>query len=465
MRPNLHQLPVSGNSSGFRMPGAGRPRCNEWIRLAPALIAAMGLAHGKARADPGGPVVVGGDLVRVEAQVREGRLVERYLARRDGEWILVAAGEEGGTMGPTAAISADHEVEAGALARIGKDGADLVEEFTAGGLRVLRGGAVDGGGAGVHVTTRLNPGRPAKLHAFVDRFRFPLAPDWSFAPSVRGFVPAAQYKAPLILVQAGWVAFGIVPDVAGLDRPALKRCNHALDLDVPGGPVLSVGFVPARLAYHSVYAPDEARSWTAEGPLGNAYYLLVTAAARPGEAYREAVRLHWARFGRAGQALAAAQQAATDPHYLGLALWDDWRKAAWQVQSRAEWLTGPPSGGPARRRGRCSRGRNGSRCRFPAARRAAAWLRAAGGRVPRCTFRPGSTPCGPRMAWPCTRAGRATGSCSGWRGKPWTWRSRRRAAAGPSSASRCRAARAGRPCGRPATEAGTAPRRVSWATT
>src|ERR1035438_9989666 len=126
MRPNLHQLPVSGNSSGFRMPGAGRPRCNEWIRLAPALIAAMGLAHGKARADPGGPVVVGGDLVRVEAQVREGRLVERYLARRDGEWILVAAGEEGGTMGPTAAISADHEVEAGALARIGKDGADLV---------------------------------------------------------------------------------------------------------------------------------------------------------------------------------------------------------------------------------------------------------------------------------------------------------------------------------------------------
>src|ERR1039457_6086161 len=73
MRPNLHQLPVSGNSSGFRMPGAGRPRCNEWIRLAPALIAAMGLAHGKARADPGGPVVVGGGLVRGEGQGRGGR--------------------------------------------------------------------------------------------------------------------------------------------------------------------------------------------------------------------------------------------------------------------------------------------------------------------------------------------------------------------------------------------------------
>src|ERR1035438_2327109 len=95
MRPNLHQLPVSGNSSGFRMPGAGRPRCNEWIRLAPALIAAMGLAHGKARADPGGPVVVGGDLVRVEAQVREGRLAERYLARRAGERLLGAAGGGG----------------------------------------------------------------------------------------------------------------------------------------------------------------------------------------------------------------------------------------------------------------------------------------------------------------------------------------------------------------------------------
>jgi hypothetical protein len=355
MRPNLYQLPVSGDSFGIRVPETRRLRWSEWIRLVSALIAATGLAYGKARADPGGPVVVGSDLVRVEAQVLEGRLVERYLGRRDGEWVQVAAGEEGGTIGPTAVILASHGVEAGTLARIGTDGPDLVEEFTAGGLRVLRKVAVDGGGPWVRVTTQLNPARPEQLHAFVDRFRFSQEPDWSFAPSVRGFVPDAQYKAPLILVQAGRVAFGIVPDVGGLDRATLRRCNHALDLDVPGGPVLSVGFMPARLAYHSVYAPDEARSWTAEAPLGNAYYLLVTATAPPGEAYREAVRLHWRRFGQAGQIRAAAQQAATDPHYLGLALWDDWRKAVWQVQSRSEWLKvplpdGATGGGVATRR-------------------------------------------------------------------------------------------------------------------
>jgi hypothetical protein len=305
----------------------------------------MGLAHGKARADAGGPVVVESDLIRVEAELREGRLVERYLARRDGRWIEVAAGEDGGTAGPTAVISADHGIDAGALARIGRDGPALVEEFTSGGLRVLRKVAIDGGGPWIRVTTQLHPAGPTQLHAFVDRFRFPREPDWSFAPSVGGFIPDAQYKAPLILVQAGPVAFGIVPDVSGLDRETLKRCNHALDLDVPGGPVLSVGFVPARFAYHSVYSQDEERSWAAQTHLVNAYYLLVTASARPFEAYRDAVRLHWARFGMDGQVRAAAQQAATDPRYLGLALWDDWRRAAWQVQSRSEWLRVPLPGG------------------------------------------------------------------------------------------------------------------------
>jgi len=291
----------------------------------------------------------------VEAQIREGRLFERYAALRDGEWIQVAASEEGGTIGPTAVISAAHGAEAGALARVAADGPELVEDLETDGLRVLRRVAPDADGPWVHVRTRLSPARPERLHAFVDRFRFSRAPDWSFAPSVGGFVPDAQYKAPLILVQSDRLAFGIVPDLAGLDRQMLVRCNHAMDLDVPAGPVLSVGFAPARLAYHSVYAPDEARSWTAEAPIENAYYLLVSATASPGEAYREAVRLHWRRFGRAGQARAAAQQVATDPHYLGLALWDDWRRAVWRVQTRSEWLAvalpdGSRGGGVATRR-------------------------------------------------------------------------------------------------------------------
>jgi hypothetical protein len=35
--------------------------------------------------------------------------------------------------------------------------------------------------------------------------------DWSFSPSVGGFNPDAQYKAPLLLVQTDSVALGIVP--------------------------------------------------------------------------------------------------------------------------------------------------------------------------------------------------------------------------------------------------------------
>lgn len=107
--------------------------------------------------------------------------------------------------------------------------------------------------------------------------------------SVGGYIPDAPYKAPLALLQSGRVALGIVPDLAALDRPARTRCNQALDLDVlngPSGPLLSVGFMPARLAYHSVYAPDPGRTWTTDAPLVNAYYVLVTASAEPTQDYQ-----------------------------------------------------------------------------------------------------------------------------------------------------------------------------------
>jgi hypothetical protein len=103
----------------------------------------------------------------------------------------------------------------------------------------------------------------------------------------------------------------IVPDLTTLHREPLKRCQHALDLDVPAGPHLAVGFLPARWASHSVYVADPHRAWSAEQPLEHAYYLLVTASAEPGQAYRQAVRLHWERFGRPAQAHAARQQLGT----------------------------------------------------------------------------------------------------------------------------------------------------------
>ncbi|HZL42884.1 MAG TPA: hypothetical protein VFD66_06355 [Verrucomicrobiae bacterium] len=132
-----------------------------------------------------------------------------------------------------------------------------------------------------------------------------------------------------------------MPDVSTLVRDVLKGCNHALDLDVPEGPTLAVGFMPARLAFHSVYAVDTNRQWTAETPLENDYYILVTASAEPAQAYREAVRFHWEQFGRKEQAHAADQQAGTDPGYRSLALWDEWRARVWNQESPQKWISIP----------------------------------------------------------------------------------------------------------------------------
>jgi hypothetical protein len=329
-------------SSGCFEPIAKSNMLIRWKLIVSAMVFAGFSPPADAQMKSEAPIQVGNDRVRVDAQVIDGRLRERYLARRDGDWIRIAETGEGCRLGATCVTDANGADETGRLARLWTSGPELVEEFAIDGMRVVRKVSVDaGGGPWVHVETRLEPVHPVQLHTFVDRFRFPHRSDWSFAPSVGGFVPDAQYKAPLILVQSDRVAFGIVPDVAELDRATLKLCNHALDLDVPGGPLLGVGFIPARYAYHSVYEADPARSWTAETPIRSAYYLLVTASAKPGEAYREAVRFQWTRFGRAEQIEAAAQQAGTDPRYRKLALWDDWRAGVWRGQSMAEWLTVP----------------------------------------------------------------------------------------------------------------------------
>jgi hypothetical protein len=304
---------------------------------------------------PAASVRVENESVRIEASLEGGRLRERYLARADGEWVEVARADPVGTVCAAGVDGDGSTAAAGEWTALEAKGPDLSEEYSAPGMRVVRTLALEAAGPWIHVTSRLEPIGPVKLHEFFDRFRFLRPPDWSFAPSVGGFVPDGQYKAPLILVQSGAVAFGIVPDLAVLERPALKRCNHALDLDVPGGPLLSVGFRPARYAYHSVYAIDPRRTWAAGGPVTNAYFLLVSATAGPAEAYRQAVRFHWARFGHPAQANAAAQQRGTDERYRLLDLWDSWRDEVWRRQSRSEWLTAPlpdhsSGGGVATRR-------------------------------------------------------------------------------------------------------------------
>jgi hypothetical protein len=308
------------------------------------LFLALTPLHLPAQAPP--PAVLSGARVRVEARVVQGLVEERYLARSGRDWVLLATAA-GDSAGALSIHGSGGEVVPVLMREIVSDRTGLTERFEAGGQMVTRTIALDAEEAWLHVTTRVEPRPSLALHSFTDAFRFVDAPDWSYSPSVGGFNPDAKYKSAVILTQSGSKAFAIVPDLDALDKAALKRCNHALQLDVPGGPRLAVGFVPARRAFHTVFVPDEDRVWSAEDPVVNSYYLLLTASAAPGEAFREAVRFHWERFGRPAQATAALEQKGTDQAYRSLGLWDDWRKQVWDTESREQWLSTNVDGVPA----------------------------------------------------------------------------------------------------------------------
>ena len=285
-------------------------------RIALLLLAAS-LAHGQAQMR----AVLTGARIRVEAVAAAGKLRERFLAKDGSVWVELAFSDGESMVALTA------------------DGKTLSEDLTIGSLRVRRTLSLTSREHWLKVTTRLEAGFPATLHSFSDKLRAAIPPDWSYAPSVGGFVPDAQYKAPLILVQSGRRALGIVPDVLSLTRDMLRRSNHALSLDVSAGPVLSVGFIPARQAYHSVYREDLDRRWSADGPIENSYYIYLSAEAEPREAYREAVRFHWEQFARKEMEVAAAAQAGTDPQYKQCGVFDDWRRAIWDQESPRNWLS------------------------------------------------------------------------------------------------------------------------------
>jgi hypothetical protein len=295
------------------------------------------------------PVTLSNAKLRVEARSVNGRLVERYEAREGGTWIRIAS-SAGESEGPVTVRGANGEVLIGALRSISIERGALVERLTVGPHEITRTVELLDGGW-VHVATRLEPRGRVELHSVADSFRFEGRPDWSFSPSVGGFNPDAQYKAPLILVQERRRAFGVVPDLAALTRDLIRRCPHSLDLNAPAGPQLSVGFVPARTHFHSVFVEDLDFTWKADQPFVNSYYLLVTATASPGEAFREAVRLHWERFGRQELATAAQEQRGTDSTYKSLGLWEEWRSQVWEKESREQWLAIPLGNETTKKRG------------------------------------------------------------------------------------------------------------------
>ena len=115
---------------------------------------------------------------------------------------------------------------------------------------------------------------------------------------------------------------------------------------MPSGPLLTVGYLPTKRVRHAVWSADSGPSWQLKDPLVNAYLLQLNADAEPGQAYRQAVRLHWNRFGRAEQAHAGEQQRGRkDGDFSKLDLWEAWRPFTWTKESNAQWLEVPlPNG-------------------------------------------------------------------------------------------------------------------------
>jgi hypothetical protein len=308
------------------------------------ILSLVAIPTGSALGGTATKAVLSGNKVRVEADLADGRLRERYLAKTDDDaWVEVAtsAGASGGPIclygvqnSPQGNIPQEIQVTA---TEVRASANEMTEILSAGPYRIVRTISPEGSGPWLRVTTRLEPSQTVELQSVADRLAFSQRAQWSYSPSVGGFNPDAQYKAPLILVQSKRLALGIVPNVTALNRDTLRLCHHALDLDVTESPLLRVGFIPTKLARHSVYRMDAQRAWKLEKPLENVYFLLVTATAEPGQAYRQCVRFHWEWFGRPSQSVAAEQQKGTGP-YQDLALFDQWRRRVWDEESRKAWL-------------------------------------------------------------------------------------------------------------------------------
>ncbi|MFH0757103.1 MAG: hypothetical protein V2B15_07445 [Bacteroidota bacterium] len=279
--------------------------------------------------------------VSIEIRANEGLLEERYLVRKDNDWIEIAE-TRGESVGAVSMKDASNRIIKGSFVKLWQDDESSVsEELAIGKHRIIRKIEVLGDDL-LHVTTRLNSSDTGLVHSFFDQFSFCQDPDWSYAPCIGGFIPDAYYKAPVIMCQSNSTAFAVLPDLNRLNAADLGRCNHFISLNMPAGRLLSAGFAPNKLVAHSVYAENQHGFWKPNTGMENAYFLLLTGEAEKQQAYRRAVRLHWDQFGRREQVYAADQQVGNAETFTQeLALWDEWRPVVWEQETPKLWLDIP----------------------------------------------------------------------------------------------------------------------------
>jgi hypothetical protein len=279
--------------------------------------------------------------ISIEIHMNKGILEERYLVRKDNGWIEITAGK-GESIGSVSLRDSSDRVIRGKVIDIMQDETSVNQLLAIGKYIIKRELTVIDDGPWLRVTTQLIGGDSESIHAFFDQFSFTGVPDWSYAPSIGGFIPDAYYKAPVVMYQSNSDAFALVPDLNILNASALNRCNHFIGLDLPSGQLLSVGFTPPALVAHSVYAADQMKTWKPDSIVENSYYMFFSSNAVRQQAYREVVRFHWNQFGRHEQIHAAdQQQGSTEMHEQTLTLFDYWRQVVWEQETQELWLDIP----------------------------------------------------------------------------------------------------------------------------
>jgi hypothetical protein len=204
--------------------------------------------------------------IRIEVYEEKERLSEKYWAKKvDGTWEIVASDFEGSSIGSLYMEGADGKPLQGSLDNIYVKDDVIIIELIVAGQKVTRNIIIEDGEEGrIKVSSKFEPSDCPELHGFYDKYNFKQEQFWSYAPSVKGFIPDAQYKAPLVMLQLIETAFGIVPDVTVLNKSVIKRCNHAMKLDIREGENLSVGYIPGHMLVHAVYCEDLKRTWKPE---------------------------------------------------------------------------------------------------------------------------------------------------------------------------------------------------------
>ena len=284
------------------------------------------------------------DNVYIEIFENAGVLREQYWAKNtQGNWIHIASDVQGGTAGASYVEEEEGKALNGYDYQVSIQEDRIVQEFAVSGQKITRTITIEDSINGwIKVNVYFEGEQRSQLHAFYDQFCFEHEPTWSYAPSLMGFIPDAQYKAPLVMIQSyNAETFAIVPDVTVLSRDILQQCSHSMSLDVRRSPSVRVGFIPTQMLVHAVFCENEKEKWLPNATLNNSYYLLVSAQEVPHKAYSKAVRFHWKMFGAKEQLMAAEQQKGTDVDNISNELWESWRRYTWENISVKEWLAIP----------------------------------------------------------------------------------------------------------------------------